>query len=104
MSSKDTGAYWRYALGETLLIVVGILLALQINNWNELRTEQKAIREYAPNLSDAIDADMKMLSPMEMQIRAIIRQSEDVAKYLRNRSVDDMSNAELFYLTNTLRF
>ena len=101
MSRKDVWAYVRYALGEVLLIVAGILLALQINNWNEERIEKKEIREYALNLSDAIDADMKMLGPVEMQIKAIMRQSEEAANYLRNRTVDEMSNAELFFLTHT---
>lgn len=30
-------AYWRYAIGEIVLVVIGILIALQINNWNEKR-------------------------------------------------------------------
>ena len=29
--------YMRYAVGEILLVVIGILIALQINNWNEER-------------------------------------------------------------------
>ena len=33
--------YLIYAIGETLLVMVGILLALQINNWNENRQEKK---------------------------------------------------------------
>lgn len=34
--------YLLYAIGEIILVVIGILLALQINNWNEGRKEQKA--------------------------------------------------------------
>ena len=34
--------YARYAIGEIVLVLVGILIALQINNWNEERKEQKA--------------------------------------------------------------
>ncbi|MBC2840058.1 DUF6090 family protein [Robiginitalea sp. SC105] len=33
-----------YAIGEIVLVVIGILIALQINNWNELR--KKALEEY----------------------------------------------------------
>ncbi len=33
--------YLRYAIGEIVLVVIGILIALQINNWNEARKEQE---------------------------------------------------------------
>lgn len=35
MSQNQTSRYLKYAIGEILLVVVGILIALQINNWNE---------------------------------------------------------------------
>ncbi|MFN2373105.1 MAG: DUF6090 family protein [Cyclonatronaceae bacterium] len=35
-----TGKYLKYAIGEILLVVVGILIALQVNNWNEVRKER----------------------------------------------------------------
>jgi hypothetical protein len=99
LSDGSTMRFLRYSFGEILLVVIGILIALQINNWNEERIEQKEIREYALNLSAAIDRDMEMLLPVEMQIKASIRQAEELAKYLRDRSVDEMNNAELFFLT-----
>jgi hypothetical protein len=34
-------AYMRYAIGEILLVVIGILIALQVNNWNESRKNKK---------------------------------------------------------------
>ncbi len=30
-----TGKYLKYAIGEIVLVVVGILIALSVNNWNE---------------------------------------------------------------------
>ena len=33
--------YLRYTIGEILLVVIGILIALQIKNWNELRKEKE---------------------------------------------------------------
>ena len=96
MSNQSMGSYFRYAIGETLLVVVGILLALQINNWNEERIEHEMIREYALNLSAAISADINMLKPVDMQILASIRQAEELAKYLRDRTVDEMNNSDFF--------
>jgi len=33
--------YMRYAIGEIVLVVIGILIALQVNNWNEVRKKNK---------------------------------------------------------------
>ncbi|MFY0604858.1 MAG: hypothetical protein JXQ93_13040 [Flavobacteriaceae bacterium] len=37
---NKTGYYFKYAIGEIILVVVGILIALYINNWNENRKDQ----------------------------------------------------------------
>jgi len=37
LSEGKTGKYLKYAFGEIVLVVIGILIALQINNWNENR-------------------------------------------------------------------
>ncbi|WP_276390725.1 amidohydrolase family protein [Eudoraea chungangensis] len=42
---NKTGKYLKYAIGEIILVVIGILIALQINNWNEYRKDR--IREQA---------------------------------------------------------
>jgi hypothetical protein len=39
MEKNKTGKYLKYALGEIVLVVIGILIALSINNWNENRKE-----------------------------------------------------------------
>ena len=40
MEKNKTGKYLKYAIGEIVLVVIGILIALQINNWNEQRKER----------------------------------------------------------------
>ena len=37
LSENKFGKYLKYAIGEILLVMIGILLALQVNNWNEKR-------------------------------------------------------------------
>lgn len=44
METGKTAIYFKYAIGEIVLVVIGILIALQINNWNE---HQKAIKKEA---------------------------------------------------------
>lgn len=104
LASRKANRYLLYAAGELLLVIAGILIALQINNWNEERIEQKEIREYALSVSAAIERDMDMLLPVEMQIRASIRQAEVLAAYVRDRTVDEMDNAELFFLTTHIGY
>lgn len=47
--------YFKYAIGEIFLVVVGILIALQINNWNESRK----IRAQESNILSSIHSDLK---------------------------------------------
>ena len=47
---NQTGKYLKYAIGEIILVVIGILIALSINNWNESRKELKAEKATINNL------------------------------------------------------
>lgn len=49
--------YLRYAIGEIVLVVIGILIALQINNWNEVQNEKKVELGYMKNLLEDLKAD-----------------------------------------------
>lgn len=43
IEQNKMGKYFKYAIGEIFLVMVGILLALQVNNWNEKRKINKDI-------------------------------------------------------------
>ncbi|MEN2281311.1 DUF6090 family protein [Algoriphagus sp. SE2] len=51
--SWPVGRYLKYAIGEIILVVIGILIALQINNWNE---EQKAIHKQSLVLKELLNS------------------------------------------------
>jgi hypothetical protein len=57
MSENKTGKYLKYAVGETLLVVIGILIALQINNWNENRKTHRNEVKLAEQLLEDARAD-----------------------------------------------
>jgi uncharacterized membrane protein YgaE (UPF0421/DUF939 family) len=40
LSERKTIKYFKYAIGEIILVVIGILIALSINNWNEKQKKQ----------------------------------------------------------------
>lgn len=53
--------YLLYGLGEVLLVVIGILLALQIDNWNEERKETIELNNYLQNISNNITSDRQQI-------------------------------------------
>ncbi len=56
--------YLLYALGEIFLVVIGILLALQINNWNEERKQREVEIKFFYNLKNDLRADEERLNVM----------------------------------------
>ena len=59
LSEGKTGKYFRYAFGEIVLVVIGILIALQLNNWN---IDNKASIEEVELLTEMkfnLDKDLK---------------------------------------------
>lgn len=59
------GKYLSYALGEILLVVIGILIALKINNWNALKNDRRLEAVYLQN----IQADLEdQLEAVDVQL------------------------------------
>ena len=54
--------YLRYAIGEIVLVVIGILIALSINNWNEARKERLEEREILSDLQLDIRVDIEKIN------------------------------------------
>ena len=67
---NKTGKYFKYAIGEIILVVIGILIALQINNWNEDKKYQK-------QLQIKIHAVLGDMRENNLQIKAILADLEE---------------------------
>jgi hypothetical protein len=92
--------YFLYAIGESVLVVAGILIALQINNWNEDRQEQRQIAEYARALINDLEADIEMVEPIVEQTKRLTELADGLGLYMLNRSIEDIDNLDLYYLTS----
>ncbi|WCO02217.1 DUF6090 family protein [Psychroserpens ponticola] len=55
---NKTSKYFKYAIGEIVLVVIGILIALQINNWNENNKQKAELKGYLNNISKNIQSDV----------------------------------------------
>ncbi len=61
MEKNKTGKYFKYAIGEIILVVIGILIALQINNLNENRKERIREQVVLKQLKEDYKADLSQL-------------------------------------------
>lgn len=61
LSEGKTGTYLKYAIGEIVLVVFGILIALQINTWNEDRKLKALEKNYISSFISDIKSDLKDL-------------------------------------------
>ena len=57
MLSRKLGINWRYATGEISIIVVGVLIAITLDNCNDARIARTLEREYLARLAEDLKAD-----------------------------------------------
>ena len=62
MEQNKTGKYFKYAISEILLVVMGILIALQINNWNENRINNKQEQQILLQLKSEYQENLREIN------------------------------------------
>lgn len=90
--------YSRYAIGEIILVVIGILIALQINTWNEANKSKKMTLVYMDRLIEDLESDTLMLSE---HIDAAIRKNQyckQIKNIFDNEAVISDTNAFVIHL------
>jgi hypothetical protein len=99
--------YFKYAIGEIILVVIGILIALSINNWNENRIktkkETKILNTLLKDLSQAqlmseslIDSERKHIRLYEL----ILGNRVVHEQLLKNQKIDSIFHQVIFNLTS----
>ena len=68
LGSGSTGKYLLYAIGEILLVVIGILIALQINNWNENNKDRALEKQYYCILYEDVLQDDERINQLISQM------------------------------------
>ncbi|MCS5491326.1 DUF6090 family protein [Algoriphagus limi] len=72
--------YLVYAIGEILLVVIGILIALQVNNWNENRLDRQLEKKYLKGLQRDLNRDTEGLDRMTINRKDVINSALRVMK------------------------
>lgn len=91
LSNKKT-QYLKYALGEIILVVIGILIALQINNWNQANKDKDALNEYLTKIKTHTAEDIEQLKELSQGRKQIA----DLCKKARNSILNKTEKENLF--------
>lgn len=90
--SKPTspiGRYLIYAIGEIFLVVIGILIALQINNWNQNKIDQRTEKAYYMRFLEDVSLDEKLVSDQIEETKSRLSSANRLIHLLQNNQ-DDM--------------
>jgi len=92
LSEGKTGNYLKYAIGEIILVVIGILFALQINNWNNNKNEMAEMKNYYIKIHEEIADTQKRSIWFSTVLDTLIQHN--------NRSLDiiNLKNKDSLYL------
>ena len=90
LSEGKTGKYLKYAIGEIVLVVIGILIALQINNWNQQRILEKQSQQVLLNLREEINENKTELE----RATEFLKQRVDKRLEYLNSSGQNVSDSE----------
>lgn len=90
--------YLLYAIGEIFLVVIGILIALQINNWNESRKSKRTANEVYTNLLTSLEQDsvevertiILLTESLETQRKLILNPSNPYSSVSNTEDLDDI--------------
>ena len=73
--------YLKYAIGEIVLVVIGILIALQVNNWNEGRKDQLKSQLYREKIIDDLNTDLRNIDSLIDKGNEIIKITQSYFQY-----------------------
>jgi hypothetical protein len=79
-----SGKYLKYAIGEVVLVVIGILIALSINNWNQNRIEANEELNILKALKVGLETDLVDLNYNANSISASIASANSAINSLEN--------------------
>ena len=87
MEQNKTGKYLKYAFGEILLVVIGILIALQINNLNEARKTRTKEMAYLKNVKADLNLSILEIEDFIARRNAQIKAGNRVIEYYNGKPV-----------------
>lgn len=100
---SPAGRYMLYAIGEIALVVIGILIALQINNWNEWRKERIKEEQVLEQLAKTIETNSEHFSDALNSMKRNNDRTQDVLSIIEDKQPYQDSMDLLFHSVRVIR-
>ncbi len=95
LMENKTGKYLKYAIGEIVLVVIGILIALSINNFNNSRQERKIEQEYLLSLQTEFEINLAKINNSLKENKERVNAVENMLSLFDNNVLDTISNNQM---------
>lgn len=96
-AGSKTSKYFKYAIGEILLVVIGILIALNINNWNQKRVASNIMQNYYQKMHQELTLLIPSVKRVQIENDTIRQKNKRSLEILNLKDKDS-----LFKLSETL--
>ena len=103
LANDKFSKYLLYAFGEIVLVMIGILLALQVNNWNEERKAKVAQTELLKGVMESLKADSTSFVGAQNSLERIQKLHQEIYQYsLGKIAADEIWNLHLIRRSSAL--
>lgn len=103
IQENQMGKYFTYAIGEIILVVIGILIALAINNWNEGRKESVQELTILHQLETEFKSNLKQLDQKISSKKETINSALQLFKYIDNANLRNKDSVN-YHLVRTIPY
>jgi hypothetical protein len=100
-AGNKTGAYFKYAIGEIILVVIGILIALQVNNWNIEETDKNRETKYLSNIVLDLKKDISRLDYLIEFRKDRLTGDQELIDHINGNKIKDLNKLSK-YVVNSI--
>jgi len=93
LMENKTSRYFKYAIGEIVLVVIGILIALQINIWNQSRKEKAKEIKYLTSIKSDLIEQLEYINTQKRYELSFINAASPVIEYYNKHSKFSLDSA-----------
>jgi len=98
--ASPAGRYLLYAIGEILLVVIGILIALQVNNWNEDQKKEQIQREYTLSMIEDLRQDLTNIEAIRTYNSEQLEELDSLSLVIETNQPDIRGLTEMSFTVN----